>query len=129
MTLTYKPERVQDHFKSGSTHFYVTKDSQLRMYELQPGWSYSNNLAPITGWRRCPEAHTGLCVEGTLCVTNDNVETLIKTGDAFDIPPNHDARVIGDEICKLVTADCRQCAGKKAAQGYTQFSQSGCCDL
>ena len=29
----------------------------------------------------------------------DGTEVLVGPGDAFEAPPGHDARVVGDELC------------------------------
>ena len=53
--------------------------------------------APKTGTPSCQLRHVGAAVTGVLhVVTEDGSETDISGGDAYEIPPGHDAWVVGD---------------------------------
>jgi len=55
-------------------------------------------VAPITGTRSCQHRHVGYTISGSLEVCMDDGTVLvIGRGDAYEIPPGHDARVIGNE--------------------------------
>jgi hypothetical protein len=65
---------------------------------LEPGWRWSNDVAPLTGTLSCQLEHVGYLVEGTLHVEMDNGSSLdLHAGDVFIISPGHDAWVVGDE--------------------------------
>lgn len=65
---------------------------------FEPGWRWSVDVKPLAGTESCQVAHTGSIVSGTLRVRmDDGTETDYGPGDAFCIPPGHDAWVLGDE--------------------------------
>jgi class 3 adenylate cyclase len=65
---------------------------------FEPGWRWSEHVKPIVGTESCQVHHIGYVVGGHLHVEmTDGASLEIMTGDAFEIPPGHDAWVIGDE--------------------------------
>jgi len=76
---------------------------------LNPGFSFSKTLGKEKGLKYNPDTHIGICVQGELRVTmNDaNLESkihprpattkVIKAGDAFFVPGDHDVESIGVE--------------------------------
>lgn len=65
---------------------------------LEPGWRWSNDVKPIAGTDSCMVPHKGYAVAGRLhIVMDDGSEIEVGPGDAHDIPPGHDAWVVGDE--------------------------------
>jgi len=70
---------------------------------FEPGWKWSQDVKPLAGTTSCEASHSGYCVEGEMTIRmNDGTEFKIHTGDAFHIPPGHDAWVDGKERCVLV---------------------------
>jgi len=64
----------------------------------EPGWRWSVDLQPIAGTPTCQNHHLGYAVSGVLEVRTDAGEGLvIQGGSAYEIPPGHDAWVVGDE--------------------------------
>jgi uncharacterized cupin superfamily protein len=71
--------------------------------EFEPGWRWSENVKPIAGTDSCEVSHLGYCVSGRMKVfMDDGSEGEVGPGDAFAIPPGHDAEVVGDETCVLL---------------------------
>src|SRR6266496_3497614 len=65
---------------------------------LEPGWRWSQHVKPIAGTDSCQVAHTGYVVSGRLkVVMDDGAEGEVGPGDAYVIPPGHDAWTVGDE--------------------------------
>lgn len=65
---------------------------------FQPGWRWSNDVRPLMGTDSCPLLHAGYMLVGHLHVeVNDGRTIDIGPGDAFTIPPGHDAWVAGNE--------------------------------
>ena len=63
-----------------------------------PGWRWSTDLAPIMGTRSCQVHHLGLSVSGVLHVILDDGQGIdIPPDSVFEIPPGHDAWVVGDD--------------------------------
>ena len=71
---------------------------------LEPSWRWSEDVKPIVGTEWCEVHHLQLVVSGRLAVRladSDEVEEF-AAGDVFDIPPGHDAWVVGDEPSDLI---------------------------
>lgn len=65
---------------------------------LQPGWKWSVDIKPTVGTETCQMHHFGYQISGLLHVLGaDGEEIESKSGDIVDIPPGHDAWVVGDE--------------------------------
>ena len=65
---------------------------------LEPGWKWSDHIKPIAGTDSCQIEHNGLLFSGRLkVVTDDGSEMEIGPGDAYYVPPGHNAWVVGDE--------------------------------
>ena len=65
---------------------------------LEPGWRWSVDIKPIVGTPLCMLHHVHVLLAGRLgAQLDDGEEAAFEAGDVFDIPPGHDAWVIGDE--------------------------------
>jgi class 3 adenylate cyclase/quercetin dioxygenase-like cupin family protein len=65
---------------------------------FEPGWRWSEHVKPIVGTESCQVHHIGYVVSGHLRIEmTDGASLEVVGGDAFEIPPGHDAWVIGDE--------------------------------
>lgn len=70
---------------------------------FEPGWRWSIDVKPIAGTDSCDAPHSGYCVEGTMVILmDDGNEFKVRSGDAFHIPPGHDAWVEGDKRVVLI---------------------------
>ena len=64
----------------------------------EPGWRWSNDVKPIAGTELCQFHHVGYVVAGRLRVQMpDGTEMEFGPEEVFEIPPGHDAWVVGDE--------------------------------
>ena len=69
----------------------------------RPGWRWSTDLKPIAGTDWCENHHLGYAVSGRLAVvTEDGDQLEIGAGAVYEIPPRHDAWVVGDEPFETV---------------------------
>jgi class 3 adenylate cyclase len=71
---------------------------------LEPGWRWSEDVKPIVGTEWCEAHHLHILVSGRFAVRladSDEVQEFVA-GDVFDIPPRHDAWVVGDEEVDLI---------------------------
>jgi class 3 adenylate cyclase len=69
----------------------------------QPGWSWSEHVKPVAGTQSCLHHHQGFVVSGRVQIeTDDGAVRILGPGDAFDVQPGHDARVVGDEPCVTI---------------------------
>lgn len=65
---------------------------------FEPGWRWSTHMGPAVGTTSCPVHHLQVVLSGRLAVRmGDGEEVELKAGDVADIPPGHDAWVVGDE--------------------------------
>ena len=70
----------------------------------EPGWRWSTHMKPMVGGEWCMARHIGVVVSGSMGVTfSDGTEIVCGPDDVFDIPPEHDGYVLGDE--PLVTVE------------------------
>jgi quercetin dioxygenase-like cupin family protein len=92
---------------------FVEKMGELRMLELegipvgravfQPGWRWSDHVKPIAGTASCEAPHAGYVLSGHMTIRmNDGTEANLAPGDCVNIPPGHDAWVVGQEPCVML---------------------------
>ena len=65
----------------------------------EPGWSWSECVQPVVRTPSCLHHHQGVQLTGRLeiVMADTGARRVIEPGEAFDVPPGHDARVLGDE--------------------------------
>jgi mannose-6-phosphate isomerase-like protein (cupin superfamily) len=65
---------------------------------FQPGWRWSECVKPVVGGDSCQVHHVGFAMSGRMhVVMDDGSELDIGPGEAMQIPPGHEAWVVGDE--------------------------------
>jgi hypothetical protein len=70
---------------------------------LQPGWKWSTAIKPIVNTKSCEAAHLQYHISGKLHVVMDDGTTAnFGPGDVSNIPPGHDAWVVGNEPVVLI---------------------------
>ena len=70
---------------------------------LEPGWRWSTSMKPIQGTPSCQVHHLEVLLTGRFRVEMDDGTTAeFGPGDVFDVPPGHDAWVVGEESVVLV---------------------------
>ena len=70
---------------------------------FQPGWRWSTHMKSKAGTESCQVAHTGYLVSGRMkIVMNDGEEAEYGPGDCMEVPPGHDAWIVGDEPCVAI---------------------------
>lgn len=69
----------------------------------EPGWRWSKDIKPMVGGEWCQARHVGVVLSGRMGVGYpDGGGFEVGPHDAFDIVPNHDGWVIGDEPVVLL---------------------------
>ena len=65
----------------------------------EPGWKWSEHVAPLAGTDRCEVEHVGMVLSGRAVAAMSEEEIVDLTpGTMFYIPPRpHDSWVVGDE--------------------------------
>jgi quercetin dioxygenase-like cupin family protein len=90
-------------------------DFNASRFIFEPGSRWSENVKPIAGTNTCQVLHTGYQVSGRLHVRiDDGTEEEVGLGEAYVIPPGHDAWV-GDE--PFVSVDRSSATAERYAKG------------
>jgi class 3 adenylate cyclase len=90
-------------FPFGHVDIVNLDETSVARFSWEPGWRWSKDVAPIVQTRSCQNRHVGYVISGQLHVQmDDGTELQIGAGDAFEIPPGHDAWVVGDEVWDTV---------------------------
>jgi class 3 adenylate cyclase len=91
------PDEVRT-FPNGQAAVVNLDEATVGRSAWSPGWRWSKDLAPIMGTRSCQLHHLGHSVSGVLHVVMDDGQALdIPPDSVFEIPPGHDAWVVGGE--------------------------------
>jgi class 3 adenylate cyclase len=65
---------------------------------LEPGWRWSTDLKPIVGTEWCQLHHLHILAAGRMAFRMaDGAEHELGPDEVIDVPPGHDAWVVGDE--------------------------------
>jgi mannose-6-phosphate isomerase-like protein (cupin superfamily) len=63
-----------------------------------PGWTWRKYSQPTVGGESCQERHRWYVISGRMGMRmDDGTEPAWSPGDVGEVPPGHDAWVIGDE--------------------------------
>jgi class 3 adenylate cyclase len=88
-------QRVIPH---GTIDVVELDDRVIGRMTYEAGWRWSTDVKPVAGTPSCQFHHVGVTMSGRLRVQmQDGLELEIGPGDVFEIPPGHDAWVVGDE--------------------------------
>src|SRR5215217_3371508 len=102
-------------FENGKVEVVNLGEFNASRFVLEPGWQWSENVKPIVGTDSCQVLHTGYQVSGRLHVRmDDGTEEEIGPGEAYVIPPGHDAWVVGDE--PVVSVDMSRVTAEEYAK-------------
>lgn len=89
-------------------------DRVIGRMTYQPGWRWSVDVKPIAGTQTCQFHHVGVTTSGRLRVQmHDGLELEIGPGEVFEIPPGHDAWVVGDEPWVSVDFEAMRAYGRE----------------
>ncbi len=90
-------------FPHGEVRLVTIDDIVFGEFTFHPGWKWSEHVKPIAGTEQCQHHHVGFVVQGQLHVTMKDGTTMdFVAGDTYEIPPGHDAWVVGDETYKVL---------------------------
>jgi class 3 adenylate cyclase len=99
--LQHKPVDHPDEvrpFQLGQLEIFDLDEFVIGRMIMEPGWTWKKDVRPIAGTDRCMYHHLGYVVSGILHVSYaDGTEATIGAREMYEIPPGHDAEVVGDE--------------------------------
>jgi class 3 adenylate cyclase len=85
-------------FPNGRTSVLQLDETVVGYGVYEPGWRWSTDMPGIARSATCQMHHVGYAVSGQLHVLTDAGEELdIHGHSVYEIPPGHDAWVVGDE--------------------------------
>ncbi len=97
------PEEVRPFTDKGAAEVVTLAGSTVLKGRFEPGWHWSEHVAPIAGTERCQSPHLLYCLSGRMHTRMaDGTEGEIGPNEVARIEPGHDAWVVGDEACVVV---------------------------
>jgi class 3 adenylate cyclase len=93
-----KPDEVRDFDGGSRVEIFQLEDVVVGRTVWLPGWRWSEVVKPIAGTDQCEYHHLGYSISGRFRVAMpDGTEMEIPPNHVYEIPPGHDAWVVGDE--------------------------------
>ena len=97
-----EPHEVRK-FPYGRAELITIGGADVGRLVLEPGWRWSTSLQPMVKTASCEAPHFQYHVAGVLRVRmDDGTEFDCKPGDVSNVPPGHDAWVVGEEPVVLI---------------------------
>lgn len=91
------PDEVRK-FDKGKVELVNVGGAMVGRATFEPGWKWSQCVKPIAKTDSCQAAHFGYQLSGKMTTRmDDGTEITSKAGDVVNIPPGHDAWVVGNE--------------------------------
>jgi class 3 adenylate cyclase len=101
-------------FPHGQVEVVEMDDHVVGQMTYEPGWRWSVDVKPVSGTDTCQYHHLGYTVSGRLrAQMPDGTELEIGPHEIFEIPPGHDAWVVGDEPWVGVDFEAMRTYGRK----------------
>jgi hypothetical protein len=98
-----EPDEVREFQANGRVELVELESGSVGKGTFEPGWKWSNDVKPIAGTDSCQVPHVGYVLSGSMTVRmDDGDEHTYRPGEAFNMPPGHDAWTEGDEPCVLI---------------------------
>lgn len=97
------PDEVRAFQANGRLELVNLASGAVGRGTFEPGWKWSNDVKPLAGTDSCQVPHVGYVLSGRMnVVMDDGSEHEYSPGEAFNMPPGHDAWTVGDEACVLL---------------------------
>jgi class 3 adenylate cyclase len=89
-------------FEKGRVDIVTLGDVTIARTIAEPGWRWSQHIRPVAGTTSCQLHHLGFVVRGRIRVQmDDGTAQEMGPEDIYDIPPGHDAWVVGGEAAEI----------------------------
>jgi hypothetical protein len=97
-----KPDEIRE-FPKGRLELVTLNGVTFGRATLQPGWKWSTSVKPIVNTKSCEAPHLQYHVAGRLHIRmDDGTESEFGPGEVSQLPPGHDAWVVGNEPAVLI---------------------------
>lgn len=91
-----RPDEVR-HFDRGRLDVVNIGEETVGRQVWEPGWRWSKHVGPLVGTPSCELHHIGMVISGQMrAEMADGTVLDVGPNDVYDIPPGHDAWVVGD---------------------------------
>lgn len=108
-----KPDETRK-FEKGKVDVVSLGGMMFGRAVFEPGWRWSSHVKPIAQTESCEVGHLNLHIAGRLHVTmDDGTEYEFGPGEIGEIPPGHDAWVVGKEPVIVVDISGMESYAKK----------------
>lgn len=97
-----EPDEIRDLPK---THIEIVNinETTIMRATFQPGWKWSECVKTAVNTKSCQVSHLNYVISGKMMIAmDDGTQKEMGAGDFAEIPPGHDAWVIGNEPCVLI---------------------------
>jgi len=92
-----EPDEVRSLPKTTVNVVTIGEHTVMRA-RFEPGWRWSECVKPAVGTDLCEVPHLNYHISGRLRIRmSDGTEFEAKPGDLTEVPPGHDAWVVGSE--------------------------------
>jgi hypothetical protein len=83
----------------------ISRDGMTVSHDIQrPGWRWSTHIRPIVGGEWCQVHHLGVMLRGRMGFRMEDGTEFHASGlTLLDVPPGHDAWVVGDEPVESIS--------------------------
>jgi hypothetical protein len=97
------PDEVREFKAHGRVELVNLDSGPVGKGTFEPGWRWSEDVKPLAGTDSCEVEHIGYVQSGAMkVVMDDGSEHEYHAGEAFHMPPGHDAWTVGNEPCVLL---------------------------
>jgi hypothetical protein len=97
-----KPDEIRE-FPKGRLELVTINGVTFGRATLQPGWKWSTSVKPIVNTKSCEAPHLQYHVSGRIhVVMDDGTEAEFGPGEVSQLPPGHNAWVVGNEPVVLL---------------------------
>ena len=91
-------------FDKGKLDVVHLEDVSIGRATLEPEWRWSEHMSELAGTDSCEVALVGCVLSGRIRIAMDEEgpEQEFGPNEAYEIPPGHDAWVVGEEPCVML---------------------------
>jgi hypothetical protein len=97
------PDEVRNPSEKTKIEVLKLGDQEVARMTFAPGWRWSNDIKPVAKTDLCQVHHRGVQTSGRMHIKMaDGNEAETGPDEVTDIPPGHDAWVVGDEQVVMI---------------------------
>ncbi len=119
------PSESRPFAGKGHAEMHQLGDIAVMRAVFEPGWKWSEHVAPLAGTKSCQARHLGYVLSGRMHIEmDDGSEQDVGPGDFMRVAPGHDAWVVGDEACVVVDFGGTEEYAKRIAEASAKREQA-----